>query len=87
MSPFSFFSHGNLIFHFGGRYLRDDVIHGEVISEVPGGRGGEFRLDLPAHGDKTTRDLFFQLKEAWQIARHSVDGADLDLEEGEELLQ
>ena len=48
-------------------YLRDDVVHGEIMPE-PGSsaRGGEFAIDLPVIGDKTTKDLFFELKEAWQ---------------------
>ena len=74
-------------------YLRDDVVHGEIMPE-PGSsaRGGEFAIDLPVTGDKTTKDLFFELKEAWQVARHSAQASDMALHleegiEGDELLQ
>ena len=49
-------------------YLRDNVIHGELR-----GRGGGFVLDCPAGGDVETKDLFFELKEAWQVARHATN--------------
>ena len=49
-------------------YLRDNVIHGELR-----GRGGKFVLDCPPAGDVETKDLFFELKEAWQTARHAAN--------------
>ena len=50
-------------------YMKDGVIIGETLATW--GRG-QFVLDTPADGDKTTEDLFYELKEAWSVARHSL---------------
>jgi hypothetical protein len=57
-------------------YLKDGIITGEV---GPGRTGREqccgrskFIIDMPKHSDKPTKDIFFELKEAWHIVRHSV---------------
>ena len=52
-------------------YLKDDVIIGEIQPRERCGRG-KFEIDTPRDGDKSTKDLFFELKEAWNIARHSI---------------
>jgi hypothetical protein len=52
-------------------YLKDDVIIGEIQPRERCGRG-KFEIDAPEDGDKSTKDLFFELKEAWNIARHSI---------------
>eukprot|EP00937_MAST-01D_sp_MAST-1D-sp2_P000841 g841.t1 len=62
--------------------LQDDTI----ICEAKGGkklchcRPKSFAIDLPKESDVSTHDLFFELKEAWQVVRHGVqaegDGAD-----------
>lgn len=51
-------------------YLKDDTIIGEVEKTRCG--GGSFAIDTPADGEQSTKDLFFELKEAWNIARHGV---------------
>eukprot|EP00937_MAST-01D_sp_MAST-1D-sp2_P006444 g6444.t1 len=51
-------------------YLKDDTIIGEVERTRCG--GGSFAIDTPANGEHSTKDLFFELKEAWNIARHGV---------------
>jgi cbb3-type cytochrome oxidase subunit 3 len=69
-------------------YLKDDVIIGEVSRSRCG--ANRFELDTPANGELQTKDLFFELKDAWNIARHGVmAGDDLlgDLDEdGDSLL-
>jgi hypothetical protein len=57
-------------------YCKDGVIVGEIQPTGCFGRG-RFVIDLPEDGDKSTKDLFFELKEAWHAARHSMmNGAD-----------
>jgi len=71
-------------------YLKDDTIIGEVEKTRCG--GGQFTIDTPANGEQSTKDLFFELKEAWNIARHGVlqdeteaaAAADLGLDDSEE---
>eukprot|EP00937_MAST-01D_sp_MAST-1D-sp2_P004587 g4587.t1 len=73
-------------------YLKDDVIYGELVPEAEGRQhGGTFAIDVPLSGDKTTKDLFFELKESWTVARHTSLGAPEDgllsgLEDGDQLL-
>ena len=69
-------------------YLKDDVIIGEIQPRERCGRG-KFEIDTPRDGDKSTKDLFFELKEAWNIARHSIlhgDGGMGAVDEDDQLL-
>ena len=50
-------------------YLKDGVIIGETLQSWGRGR---FVIDTPKDGDKSTEDLFYELKEAWSVARHSL---------------
>jgi hypothetical protein len=52
-------------------YLKDGVIVGEIQPRDKCGHG-KFEIDCCENGDKTTKELFSELKEAWSIARHSV---------------
>ena len=36
-----------------------------------------FEIDAPLDGDVATKDIFFALKEAWNIARHTIGGEDM----------
>jgi hypothetical protein len=49
-------------------YMKDGVIIGETLATW--GRG-QFVLDTPADGDKTTC-FMNRTKEAWSVARHSL---------------
>jgi hypothetical protein len=60
--------------------LRGGVIHGSYAHSVCC-HGGSFRLDTPAGHAKSTRALFRDLKDAWNIAR--VDVADSEQREAE----
>ena len=70
--------------------MKDDTIIGEVEKTRCG--GGQFTIDTPANGEQSTKDLFFELKEAWNIARHGVlqdeteaaAAADLGLEDSDD---
>jgi hypothetical protein len=56
-------------------YFNDGIIVGEV--QLPercdwcSSRCG-FTIDAPKDAAKSTRDIFFELKEAWSVARHSM---------------
>jgi hypothetical protein len=52
-------------------YLKDNEIVGEIQPRERCGRA-KFVIDCPLDGDKSTKDLFFELKEAWNVARHSI---------------
>ena len=60
-------------------YLKDDVIVGEVPTKGMCS-SGRFEIDLPPTAEKTTKDLFFELKEVWNRANnYSNDDAAIDL--------
>lgn len=62
--------------HVKTLYLKADVIIGELQTPQRCGQS-KFQIDTPANGDISTKDIFFVLKEAWNIARHSIGGEDL----------
>jgi hypothetical protein len=54
-------------------YCKDGVIIGEIKGRERCGSRGKFVIDLPDDGEKSTKDLFFEMKDAWNVARQSAN--------------
>ena len=52
-------------------YMKDNAIYGEVSAKSRCGPDS-FIVDCPEGGEKATRDLFFEVKEAWNISRQTA---------------
>jgi hypothetical protein len=65
-------------------YCKDGVIVGEIGPRDRCSSKGRFVIDAPEGGDKSTKDLFFELKDAWNIARQTMMHEEEDEEEEED---